>query len=136
MIAGRSFETTNINPRFGSTAALPQVAPPLLPGIWTDPCRLGGVNNPSLRKILNSCRISACSASLMYGLMSFSVKDCLANGGGLVGNGCVGQAASPATSDLGTGRSSTGHNGSPVTRSKTKRKPCLVGCATASTVLP
>src|SRR5580704_18871143 len=136
MMAGRSLDTTNMRPRFGSTAELPQVAPPEFPGICTVPCRLGGVKIPSLRNILNSCRILACSASVMYGLMSFSVNDCLANGGGLVGNGCVGQASSPGTSDFGTVRSSTGQRGSPVRRLKTKRNPCLVGCATASTVFP
>ena len=40
--------------------------------------------------------------------------------GGFVGNGCVGQTCSPWTSVLvGTGRSSIGHTGLPLTRSKT-----------------
>ena len=61
---------------------------------------------------------------------------CSLNGGGVAGNGCVGQASSPATSLGGTGRSSIGHTGTPVTRSKTKANPCLVSCTTASMRLP
>ena len=42
------------------------------------------------------------------------------NGGGFVGNGCVGDSASPSRSvSVSTGRSSMGQTGSPVTRSKT-----------------
>ena len=52
---------------------------------------------------------------------------CRANAGGFVGTGCVGQDCSPGTSLLGTGRSSIGHSGSPVTRSNTNTKPDLVG---------
>src|SRR6266851_690344 len=59
-----------------------------------------------------------------------------AYGGGLVGNGCVGEYHSPGTSPFGTGRSSIGQIGSPVTRLKTYKKACLVGWATALTVLP
>ena len=39
--------------------------------------------------------------------------------GGLVGNGCVGEYHSPGTSPLGTGRSSMGQMGVPVSRLKT-----------------
>jgi len=35
-----------------------------------------------------------------------SLKPCRSKGGGLVGNGCVGQASSTGTVDFGTGRSS------------------------------
>ena len=42
-----------------------------------------------------------------------------ANGAGLVGNGCVFAVCSPGTVDCGTGRSSIGHTGLPVARSKT-----------------
>ena len=59
-----------------------------------------------------------------------------ANGGGLVGKGCVGQVSSPGISLGGTGRSSMGHSGAPETRSKTQTNPCLLTCATTSTVLP
>ena len=41
-----------------------------------------------------------------------------------------------AMSDFGTGRSSIGQIGSPVSRLKTKTKPCLVACATTSTLRP
>ena len=44
---------------------------------------------------------------------------CRSNGGGFVGCGCVGAVRSPGTVDRGTGRSSIGQTGSPVTRSKT-----------------
>jgi hypothetical protein len=101
-----------------------------------EPRKLGGVNNPSLREFINSSRMAARSASVARGLMSFSVNDWRANGGGLVGCGCVGELHSPGTSDCGTGRSSIGHKGLPVTRSKTNRKPNLVACATTSTFFP
>ncbi len=94
------------------------------------------MNSPSLREFASSSRIAACSASVAYGLMSFSVKDWRAKAGGLVGKGWVGELHSPGTSDCGTGRSSMGHIGSPVTRSKTNRKPNLVACATTSTFFP
>ena len=59
------------------------------------------------------------------------------NGAGRVGNGCVGQGASPSRSvAVSTGRSSIGQSGSPVTRSNMKTKPCLVICATAFTGRP
>ena len=60
----------------------------------------------------------------------------LASGGGIEGNGCIAHAFSPGMSDAGTLRSSMGHNGLPVSRSKTQTKPCLLTWATASMVLP
>ena len=39
----------------------------------------------------------------MNGLRSSPVNFCRANGGGFVGNGCVGQVSSPGMSDLGNG---------------------------------
>src|ERR1039458_2877332 len=56
--------------------------------------------------------------------------------GGLVGNGCVGEYHSPGTSPCGTGRSSIGQTGFPVTRSKTYRNDSLLGTATALIALP
>jgi hypothetical protein len=47
------------------------------------------------------------------------VKVVRANGGGFVGNGWVGETRSFGMSDLGTGRSSIGQIGLPVSRSKT-----------------
>src|SRR5688572_31138613 len=60
----------------------------------------------------------------------------ISNAGGLVGNGCVGHGASPGTSLRPTGRSSIGHTGRPLTRSKTNAQPCFVSCTTASMRLP
>ena len=68
--------------------------------------------------------------------MSFADMRRREYGGGLVGKGWVGQDSSPGTSLLGTGRSSMGHRGSPVTRLKTYSNPNLVACATMSTILP
>src|SRR5206468_3660001 len=76
---GSSFETMYIVPFAGSTAELPQLAPPLLPGIWIVPRILGGVNRPSLRDSRRSSRMQLRSSSGRYGLMSFSVNDCRAN---------------------------------------------------------
>src|SRR5678815_2347240 len=114
-------------PLLGSTAELPQFAPPLFPGISIVPRRLGGVNSPSLRDSRSNCRMQFCSSSGRYGLTSFSVNDCRANGFGKVGNGCVFDECSPGTSDCGTSCSSTGQSGMPVVRSNTNRNPCLVG---------
>ena len=52
------------------------------------------------------------------------------------GIGCVRDVRSPGTSLCGTGFSMIGHTGFPVTRSKTKMKPCLVGATTASMAVP
>ena len=48
-----------------------------------------------------------------------------------MGNGWVSASSSPGTFDASTGRSSMGHTGSPVTRSKTYSHVCLLGWATA-----
>src|SRR4030095_12947629 len=77
-----------------------------------------------------------CGVMLLYGLMSSFVNDCFTKGGGLVGKGCVGHDCSPGISLFGTGRSSIGQMGSPVSRLKTNRKPFLFACATTSIVLP
>ena len=53
------------------------------------------------------------------------------NGSGFVGNGCVGLVRSFGTVDCGTGRSSIGQMGWPVSRFSTNRNACLVGCASA-----
>src|SRR5262245_23560467 len=98
-ITGRFFDTTYISPLIGSTAELAQFAPPLCPGISIEPWKLGGVNKPSLRDVFKRCRSVSCSAGARNGLMSFSVNDCTANGGGFVGNGCVGEVCSPGRSD-------------------------------------
>ena len=61
---------------------------------------------------------------------------CRSNAAGRVGNGWVGEYHSPGTLPAGTGRSSMGHTGSPVTRSKTYTKACLLGWAMALISLP
>src|SRR5215218_2542879 len=99
---------------------------------------LMGVYRPTLfapsmfaRKV---CR--CCGVMLLCGLMSSLVNICFEKGGGAVGNGCVGQLCSPGISLLGTGRSSIGQIGAPVTRSNTNRKPILPASATTSIVFP
>src|SRR5947209_5443991 len=77
--------------------------------------RPGGVNSPSLRALSIVSRSRARSArSAIYGSMSSAVNFCRANGGGMVGNGCVAQASSPGMWDFGTGFSSIGQSGFPV----------------------
>src|SRR5271154_5511304 len=63
IVIGSSFDTIYIVPLTGSAAGLPQLAPPLFPGISIVPIRLGGVNNPSFREVINRSRNAACSAS-------------------------------------------------------------------------
>ena len=63
----------------------------------------------------------ACSRSSgVKSIKSSSLRPCISKAGGLVTKGCVGQVFSPGTSDWGTGRSSMGQIGSPVSRLKTK----------------
>ena len=90
----------------------------------------GGVNIGPERYCRNISRASARSSGVKS-IRSSSVMPCRSNGAGFVGNGCVGASRSPGTSDGGTGRSSIGHTGSPVTRSKTYVNACLLTCATA-----
>ncbi len=52
-------------------------------------------------------------------MRSSSLKPCRSKGGGLVGKGWVGEVHSPGTSVWGTGRSSMGQMGSPVSRLST-----------------
>src|SRR5207344_2968462 len=82
---GSSFETMKKVPFVGLIAELPQLAPPLWPGISIDPCMLGGVNTPSFRHFPRFARNPACSSAVRYGLTSFSVNDCPSNGEGRVG---------------------------------------------------
>src|SRR3954468_15970657 len=80
-------------------------------------------------------RASALSSGVKS-IRSSTRPDCRAYAGGLVGNGCVGDVFSPGTSDCGTGFSSIGHTGCPVTRSNTYSHPSLLGDATALIALP
>src|SRR5215218_2410945 len=107
-------------PFAGSAAVQPQLAPPCAPGMETVSLNDGGVKSPSLRAFaMRVFHVSRSSGVRMYGLMSSAVSFCGANGGGAVGNGWVGDAASPGISLVGTRRSSMGHIGCPVTRSNT-----------------
>ena len=112
--------TTNTSPFSGFAAVVPQFAPPWLPGIAIVSVKPGGVNGPSLRAFATRSRIASyCSGVASHGLTSSTVNVMRPNGAGLVGHGCVGHAFSPGISLFGTGRSSIGHSGLPVTRSKT-----------------
>ncbi len=62
---------------------------------------------------------ASCLNSGVKSTTSSFVSPCRSNGAGFVGIGCVGELFSPGTVDFGTGRSSIGHTGLPVTRSKT-----------------
>src|SRR5688500_10810162 len=69
-------------------------------------------------------------------LISSRVIDWRAKAGGLTGTGCVGQVSSPGTLLRGTGRSSIGNKGFPVTRLKTKTNPIFVTTATDGIARP
>src|SRR4029077_3652768 len=99
--------------------------------------RIGGANGDG-SYLYFFRRSSACARSSGVKSMrsSGTLMKLRAYAGGLVGNGCVADSFSPGTSDCGTGRSSIGHTGWPVTRSKTYRKACLPGRATALIALP
>ena len=91
---------------------------------------VGGVKSGPRTKRAAVAR--ACSSrSEVKSIRSSSPTPWCANAGGRVGNGWVDDACSPGTVDGGTGRSSIGHTGSPVARSKTYRNPVLLGCITA-----
>jgi hypothetical protein len=57
-----------------------------------------------MRHCLDSSIASARSAGVKSMRLSI-VAPCRSNGGGLVGNGCVGAVRSPGVSEVGTGRS-------------------------------
>src|SRR6185503_21273502 len=105
-------------PSVGFDDVLPKFEPPLLPGMWIASLNPIGVKSPSFLAFAMRClNWSRSSGVNMYGLTSSGVNFWRANGGGAVGNGCVGHTCSPGTSVLvGTGRSSIGQIGSPVKR--------------------
>ena len=82
------------------------------------PRAIGGVK---IGPILYCETIFSASAfsSGVKSMTSDSRKPWRSNGGGLVGKGCVGEYHSLGTAPFSTGRSSIGHTGSPVRRSKT-----------------
>ena len=95
----------------------------------------GGVKiGPSLNReaIATPCSLSAGVKSRM----SSSVTPLREYAAGRLGNGCVGEYHSPATSPGSTGFSSIGQMGFPVTRSNTYKNPCFDGTATLLTGAP
>src|SRR5437660_5368327 len=106
---------------------------PLVPlaGSTTD----GGVNIGPIRYPLIASS-AICLSCGVQSMRSLSVNPCLSTAAGLVGNGWVGDVFSPGASDCGTGRSTIGHTGWPVTRSKTYSQPTLCGSATALIIRP
>ena len=105
-------------PVSGSIAAPDQFAPPATPGTWIVPRCDGGVKSGPW-----SYRATMSSASLrisgVRSIRSSSRTPWMSIGAGRVGNGWVFAAFSPGTPEAGTGRSSIGQTGWPVTRSKT-----------------
>src|SRR5215471_5104508 len=119
-IAGSFRPRTNTAPLAGFAEVVPQFEPPWLPGIWIVSRMEGGVKIPSLRALSTTCfHLARSSEVRIYGLISSAVNFWTEKGGGLTGNGCVGQACSPGISLLGTGRSSMGQRGAPVERLNT-----------------
>ena len=113
-------------PVSGSTAAPPQSAPPTTPGICSVPRVPPGDSSTSEGAVksgpLTYCSKTAsasCRSSGVKSIRSSTLVPCWSKGGGFVGNGWVAAYHSPGTSPGGTGRSSMGQIGSPVTRSKT-----------------
>src|SRR5882757_10780248 len=126
--AMRRFVLATITWREGSYAALPQFTPPTLPGKTAAPRRLGGVNMPSARSDLilswHHFRSSGVAPQASLAETPSGTRE-------MVENGCVGEASSPGISDFGTGRSSTGSRGAPVSRLSTKTCPIFVLTTTA-----
>ena len=83
-------------------------------GTASVPSRLGGVKIPSWRSAAIVARHDARSAESAPNASSALARWRLRAGS--VENGCVGDAVSPGTVLAGTGRSSTGTSGSPVSR--------------------
>ena len=113
-------------PVSGSTAEPPQSAPPTTPGIcrvpFVPPGESSTIDGAVKRGPVTYCSktsSASCRSSGVKSMRSSTVVPCWSNGGGFVGNGWVGAYHSPGTSPGGTGRSSMGHTGSPVTRLKT-----------------
>src|ERR1700677_3054483 len=116
--AGKLFVLTSSQPWTGSYADPLQFIPPTFPGMVSVPFRLGGVKIPSSRNPLRYCRQYSRSSSVTPHA-SLATIDWGTSAGGAEGNGCVGEVTSPGTSLCGTGFSSTGNSGTPVSRFST-----------------
>src|SRR5689334_17163961 len=95
------------NPRAGSKEPPPQLPPPWRPGKLIVGDSASGRNGPPKRGLCCSMNERQYASSSGVTVATSAIeKVCRANGGGLSGNGCVGEARSPGTSLDGTGRSS------------------------------
>src|SRR3989442_5864770 len=90
----------------------------------------GGVKIGPILYFETSFTASARSSGVKV-IRSSIAMPCRSYGGGLVTNGYVGAYHSPGTSPFGTGCSSIGQIGWPLTRSCTYNLSCFVGCATS-----
>src|SRR5436190_23845599 len=134
-------EDTYKTPVSASTAPPGQLAPPTWEGNISVAAlpfvsgTIGGVySGPNL--YCEAIWMASARSAGVKSIRSSRLVPWRSNGAGLVGNGWVGEVLSPGTSDCGTGRSTIGQTGSPVTRSNTKVSACLVTCATALIGLP
>ena len=75
-----------------------------------------GCRSPPVRTARRSRRPRLAGSGLKSTRVSTEMP-CTSNAAGFVGNGWVGEIHSPGVSEPGTGRSTMGHTGSPVTRS-------------------
>src|SRR5262245_9875272 len=99
-----------------------QFAPPMADGKINVGSRPIGVNGPRCFSRSNISTQYSCDSGVTFDTSS-RVIDKRASGGVTTGNGCVGHETSPGTVLCGTGRSSTGKSGLPVTRSSTYNNP-------------
>ena len=114
----------------GSNDAPGQFAPPTSAGSCSVPSgpstllNVGGVKSGPILYRLTTSSASARSAGVKS-IRSSTDTPCRSNGSGLVGKGCVGLVRSFGTVDCGTGRSSIGQIGSPVSRFEHEQKRLL-----------
>src|SRR5204862_6580317 len=89
--------------RAASYATPPQCAPPMFDGVTSVPCKLGGVNAPSLRSGRICSRHDSLSAGVAPNTLSIEQLS-RPSGGRTVLNGCVGDARSVRGVDAGKAR--------------------------------
>ena len=113
-------------PVSGSNPAPPHSAPPTEPGSCSVPFvsvgsspRIDGGVKISPRTYGSTISSASARSSGVKSIRSSMPMPWRSKGSGFVGNGCVGEIHSPGVFDPGTGRSTIGQTGSPVTRSKT-----------------
>ena len=99
------------------------------------PRSLGGVKSGPKSCALTISRASALRDGVKS-MRSSGRKPCRSKGLGQEGMGCVEALCSPGMVDGGTGVSTMGHIGVPVTRSKTYANACLVTCTTIRCSVP